>query len=160
LKKTLDIADFIIILVLYKLHNTSQELKVADSKEKYRQDLLKAWEETYKKGQLTFWLLLSLRDQPRFVGEIREFIEALTEGAVTCEEQSLYRALRKFYSLEMVEYELREGNKGPDRKYYSLTPLGLELLKEFIKRNIRILYNRELANLLKYDGGRDDAHTS
>jgi len=133
---------------------------VADSKEKYRQDLLKAWEETYKKGQLTFWLLLSLRDQPRFVGEIREFIEALTEGAVTCEEQSLYRALRKFYSLEMVEYELREGNKGPDRKYYSLTPLGLELLKEFIKRNIRILYNRELANLLKYDGGRDDAHTS
>lgn len=117
-------------------------------KDKYKQELLKTWEETYKKGQLTFWMLLSLRDKHRYVNEIKDFITTITEETITCEEQSLYRALRKFYDLEIVDFETREGNKGPDRKYYHLTPIGKELLEEFIRRNIIILYNKKLADLL------------
>ncbi|MFC1555812.1 PadR family transcriptional regulator [candidate division KSB1 bacterium] len=113
-----------------------------------KDELLRSWEETYKKGQLTFWLLLSLREKPRYVGEIKEFIEKMTEGSISCEDQSLYRALRKFNDLKIVDYELGEGHKGPERKYYVLTALGRELLSEFIKRNISILYNKELAELL------------
>ena len=58
------------------------------------------------------------------------------------------RALRKFYDLEIVDYELRDGNKGPERKYYSLTPIGRELLGKFIERNVKILYNRSLVDML------------
>ncbi len=79
-----------------------------------------------------------------------------TKGTISCEDQSLYRALRKFRDLEMVDYELRKGHKGPDRKYYTLTPLGKDILEEFIQRNIRILYNKQLAALLLKTGGLDE----
>lgn len=119
--------------------------------ETYRAELLTAWENTYKKGQLTLWLLLALRDQPRYITEIKEFIQAHTAGTLTCEDQSVYRALRKFYDLEIVEYEMRDGNKGPDRKYYSLTHIGVALLRDFIERNLKILYNQPLIDIL-FDG--------
>ncbi len=114
----------------------------------YKAKLLKNWEATYKKGQLSFWLLLSLKDQPVFVSEIKDFIETVTKGTISCEGQSLYRALRKFYDLEIVDFELRKGNKGPDRKYYSLTPIGKELLHEFTQRNISLFYEKKVADLV------------
>ena len=116
--------------------------------EQYKNELLSAWEETYKKGQLTFWIFLALRESPKYVSEIRGFIENSTRGVITCEEQSLYRSLRKFYDLEMVDFDTGKGNKGPDRKYYSLTALGEELLAEFIERNINLLYYDELKKLI------------
>ena len=116
--------------------------------DRYRAELLETWENTYKKGQLTFWLLLALRDESRYVSDIQAFIDTHTEGSITCEDQSVYRALRKFYDLEIVDYELRDGNKGPERKYYSLTPIGRDLLGKFIERNVKILYNRSLVDLL------------
>ena len=114
----------------------------------YKSDLLKSWEETYKKGLLTFWMLLSLRDNCLYLTEIKDFITSVTKGAISCEDQSLYRSLRKFYELEIVDYELREGNKGPNRKYYFLTDLGKELLEEFTSRNINIFLNQEVAGLI------------
>jgi len=116
--------------------------------QKYKSDLLTSWEETYKKGQLTFWLLLALRDQPLYVSEIKDFIESVTNGTISCEDQSVYRALRKYYDFEIVDYELRQGHKGPDRKYYFLTTIGKELLHEFTQRNISILYNKKLSDLI------------
>lgn len=121
--------------------------------DEYKQELLKTWEETYKKGQLTFWILLSLREEARYVNDIMEFIASMTRGSITCEEQSLYRALRKFHALEMVDFELRDGNKGPDRKYYFLTSLGAEILEKFIRRNILILFNENLEHKL-FPGGK------
>ena len=121
---------------------------MAKSDERYRAELLEAWEETYKKGQLTFWILLALRDEARYAGEIKTFIRERTEGSITCEDQSLYRALRKFYDVEIVDYELREGNRGPDRKYYYLSKIGQELLNSFIQRNLKILYNPVLVDML------------
>ena len=119
-----------------------------DNNKKYKTDLLTSWEETYKKGQLTFWLLLALRDKSLYVSEIKEFIESATNGTISCEDQSIYRSLRKYYDLEIVDYELRQGHKGPDRKYYFLTIIGKELLHEFTQRNISILYNKKLSDLI------------
>lgn len=119
-----------------------------DNNQKYKTDLLTSWEETYKKGQLTFWLLLALRDKSLYVSEIKDFIETATNGTISCEEQSIYRSLRKYYDLEIVDYELRQGHKGPDRKYYFLTIIGKELLHEFTQRNISILYNKKLSDLI------------
>jgi PadR family transcriptional regulator PadR len=117
--------------------------------DKYTEKLLTGWEETYKKGQLTFWLLLAIRDEKKYLDEIVEFVITQSHGSISCEEQSVYRAFRKFYDAEIVDFEYREGNKGPDRKYYFLTPIGKELLEQFIQRNIQIFYQKELSDLIK-----------
>ena len=115
---------------------------------KYKTTLLTSWEETYKKGQLTFWILLALRGRSLYVNEIKDFIETATNSTISCESQSIYRSLRKYYNLEIVDYELRQGHKGPDRKYYFLTSVGKALLHDFIQRNISILYHKELSDLI------------
>ena len=111
-------------------------------------DLLHSWEETYKKGQLTLWIFLSLRDGEKYVDEIKEFIEKYSNKTLSCEEQSIYRSLRKYLHLGIVEFNLKEGNKGPDRKYYSLTKTGDSLLDEFSKRNISLFYEKKILSLL------------
>jgi PadR family transcriptional regulator PadR len=111
--------------------------------------LLSAWEETYKKGQLTFWILLSLKEGEKYVDEIRSFVESKTDGVLTCEEQSLYRALRKLEHVEVLSCAWRKGNKGPDRKYYSLTPMGERLFERFVERNIVLLNSDDVKRLLK-----------
>ena len=117
--------------------------------EKLLNELLFSWEETYKKGQLTFWIFLSLQEESKYVDEIKEFVESKSRGTITCEEQSLYRSLRKFEHLNILNFETKKGNKGPDRKYYYLTEIGKELFKQFTQRNIQLFYNQEIINLLK-----------
>jgi DNA-binding PadR family transcriptional regulator len=110
--------------------------------------LLSSWEETYKKGQLTLWIFLSLQENRKYVGEIKSFIEEKSKHTMTCEEQSLYRVLRKFEHVGVLNYELKQGNKGPERKYYYLTDLGQKLFSQFVSRNIHLFYSQEIKNLL------------
>ena len=124
----------------------SNEMK----KEQRLKELLLAWEETYKKGQLTLWIFLSLQEDKKYVDEIKDFVETKSKGTITCEEQSLYRALRKYEYIDILKYELRKGNKGPERKYYYLTDLGQELFKQFVERNILLFYSDEIRNFLKF----------
>jgi DNA-binding PadR family transcriptional regulator len=111
-------------------------------------ELLNAWEETYKIGQLTFWVFLSLKESNKCVEEIKEFVEKMSEGTMSCEEQSLYRNLRKFQHLEIVAFESKRVSKGPDRKYYYLTDTGRELFRRFVERNILIFTKESINNLL------------
>ncbi len=111
-------------------------------------ELLYAWEETYKKGQLTLWIFMALKEEKKYVDDIKAFIEEKSNGTMTCEEQSLYRVLRKFEHVNIVTYELKPGNKGPDRKYYFLTSLGEELFRRFVDRNVNLFYNKEIVSLL------------
>lgn len=116
--------------------------------QKLLSELLLAWEETYKKGQLTLWLFLALKESAKYVDEIKEFVETKSNQTMTCEEQSLYRNLRKFTNLGIVDFETGKGNKGPDRKYYRLTELGNELLKRFVNRNINLFFDPSISSLL------------
>ena len=36
----------------------------------FMEELLNSWEETYKKGQLTLWIFLSLKDSSKYVDEM------------------------------------------------------------------------------------------
>ena len=67
---------------------------------------------------------------------------------MSCEEQSLYRNLRKFQHLGIVAYDTKRVSKGPDRKYYYLTEIGNELFKRFVKRNILVFTKESIINLL------------
>ncbi|MCF8306149.1 MAG: PadR family transcriptional regulator [Ignavibacteriales bacterium] len=111
-------------------------------------ELLSAWEETYKKGQLTLWIFLSLKDGKKYVDEIKSFVEEQSNSTMSCESQSLYRNLRKYQHVGVVDFEPGEGNKGPERKYYFLTALGQELLSRFIERNINLFFNKKIKNLI------------
>lgn len=111
-------------------------------------ELLSAWEETYKKGQLTLWIFLALKAGEKYVDEIRAFVAERSQATMYCEEQSLYRVLRKFEHVHIVTHVLRKGNKGPDRKYYSLTPLGIALFDRFVDRNINLFFQPDIKNIL------------
>jgi len=125
-------------LVLYYMKN----------KKELSEQLLEAWEETHKKGQLTLWVFLALRDGAKYVSEIKTFIEVNTNQTIICEEQSLYRALRKFQQVEMIGFNPGKGQGGPDRKYYYMTPMGEDILDLFIERNIRLFFLPENENLM------------
>lgn len=119
-----------------------------EDNEKMHEELLVAWEETYKKGQLTLWIFLSLKEGPKYVTQLQESIGKFSKGTIRAEEQSLYRTLRKFYHLKMVDFSVGKGHKGPERKYYQLTPLGQSLLKSFIDRNIMLFFEEPMKELL------------
>lgn len=111
-------------------------------------ELLSAWEETYKKGQLTLWIFLALKESRKYVEEIKSFVEEQSNNTMSCEEQSLYRTLRKYQHLGVVDFENGKGNKGPERKYYFLTELGSILLNHFVKRNISLFYTENIRELI------------
>jgi DNA-binding PadR family transcriptional regulator len=118
------------------------------NEDELQKELLSAWEETYKKGQLTLWIFLSLKEGPKYVSGLQDSIERFSKGTIRAEEQSLYRTLRKFYHLKMVDFSSGKGHKGPDRKYYHLTPLGESLLQSFVERNILLFFEEPLKELL------------
>lgn len=51
-------------------------------------------------------------------------LERLSHGAVTADEKSLYRALRRFEASGLVGSTWRPSDVGPQRRYYRLTELG------------------------------------
>jgi len=100
--------------------------------------LLDQWESVYKKGLLTFWVLLLLHERPSYVFEMGEQLEELSQGSISVDEKSLYRALRRFEAMGVVESTWQPSDVGPRRRYYALTDLGTALLREFVQRNILI----------------------
>jgi PadR family transcriptional regulator PadR len=110
--------------------------------------LLEQWESVYKKGWLTFWLLLLLRERPMYVFEMGEALADVSQGTVTADDKSLYRALRRFEAMGLVESTWRPSEVGPRRRYYHLTELGVELLRRFTQRNILIFQHPSIADRL------------
>jgi DNA-binding PadR family transcriptional regulator len=110
------------------------------------QPLLEQWESVYKKGLLTFWLLLMLHERAMYVFEMDQELDRISQGSVTADEKSLYRALRRFQATGLVESTWRPSKVGPRRRYYHLTPLGTELLRRFVQRNVLIYQDPALVS--------------
>ncbi|MBN1581934.1 MAG: helix-turn-helix transcriptional regulator [Anaerolineae bacterium] len=110
--------------------------------------LLEQWEGVYKKGLLTFWVLLLLHERPMYVFEMGEALETASRGTITADERSLYRALRRFERAGFVESEWQESDVGPRRRYYRLCKFGDELLRQFTKRNILLFQEPDIAERL------------
>jgi DNA-binding PadR family transcriptional regulator len=110
--------------------------------------LLDQWETTYKRGLLSFWLLLLLDERPMYVFEMGEALEGLSQGTVSADEKSLYRALRRFEAVGLVTSSWEPSEVGPRRRYYQLSPLGQELLRAFVERNIMVFQDPAVAERL------------
>ena len=106
--------------------------------------LLASWEGVYKKGLLTFWLLLLLSERPSYAYEINDAIESLSKGTISADNNSIYRSLNRFEKMGILESELQQSDIGPARRYYKLTEKGNLLLGKFIERNILIFQSPDL----------------
>ncbi|MEW5829209.1 MAG: PadR family transcriptional regulator [Chloroflexota bacterium] len=104
-------------------------------------ELLSNWELVYKKGLLTFWILLLLHERASYPYEMNSEIASLSNGTLSADGNSIYRALRRFESLKIVQSEMRASETGPARRYYTLTTEGEALLAQFIERNICVFYD-------------------
>ncbi len=111
--------------------------------------LLTQWEETYKKGLLSFWLLLLLAQRKAYPYEIKGAIAELSQNTISAEENSIYRALKRLSQSGVVDSEVQPSEIGPNRRYFFLTDLGRELLVRFITRNIQVFQHPEVANLIQ-----------
>jgi len=101
-------------------------------------DLLQKWEEAYKKGLLSFWILLLLAERPCYPFEMRALLEEISQGTMSADDNSLYRALGRFQDMGLVDSDTQPSRQGPYRRYYRLTDDGIDLLKRFIERNILV----------------------
>lgn len=110
--------------------------------------LLNQWESVYKRGLLTFWLLLLLHERPMYVFEMGQELDTVSRGTTTADEKSLYRALRRFGAMGLVESTWQPSDVGPRRRYYHLTELGAKLLRRFAQRNVLIFQEPSVARRL------------
>jgi DNA-binding PadR family transcriptional regulator len=111
--------------------------------------LLNQWEETYKKGLLSFWLLLLLAQRRAYPYEIKAAINEMSLNTINADENSIYRALNRLADSGIVDSELLASETGPRRRYFFLTSLGRELLTRFITRNILVFEQPEVADLIQ-----------
>lgn len=73
----------------------------------------------------------------------------VTDGTFEVQEQSLYRALRRFKGMDMVNVSEEESpGSGPKRKFYYLTPVGHSVLADFIALHIEPLTQPRITTLL------------
>lgn len=107
----------------------------------YESKLLSGWEDVYKQGQLTLWIMLALKEGPKHMALIKEFIVKVTHGNFMIDDKSMYRSLRRYYDAELIDFtEQSSPGGGPDRKVYQLTEVGKSVLGEFISRNISSVF--------------------
>jgi DNA-binding PadR family transcriptional regulator len=113
------------------------------------ENLLTQWEETYKKGLLSFWLLLLLAQRKAYPYEIKAAINEMSRKTINADENSIYRALNRLADSGIVDSETLPSETGPSRRYFFLTQLGLELLNRFITRNILVFEQDDVAELIQ-----------
>ena len=80
-----------------------------------------------RKGLLEFLVLKIIAADKVYAADI---LNALNGTEFATQEGTLYPLLSKMRREELVDYEWKESEAGPPRKYYQLTAKGREQLKE------------------------------
>lgn len=83
-----------------------------------------------RKGMLEFCVLLLLRNSDAYASEI---ITRMKEAQLIVMEGTLYPLLTRLKNDGLLTYRWEESRSGPPRKYYSITPLGMEFLEQLNK---------------------------
>jgi len=80
-----------------------------------------------RKGLLEFLLLKIIAADKVYVADI---LKQLKETEFATPEGTLYPLLSKMRREKLLDYEWKESDAGPPRKYYELTARGRERLRE------------------------------
>lgn len=80
-----------------------------------------------RKGVLEFCILSTLSKGDAYPTEI---IEKMKDAKLMVVEGTLYPLLTRLKNMGLLSYRWEESPSGPPRKYYKLTPVGKQFLKE------------------------------
>ncbi len=80
-----------------------------------------------KKGVLEFCILSVLSEGDHYPSEI---IDKMKNAKLIVVEGTLYPLLMRLKNDGLLSYRWEESTSGPPRKYYKLTPIGEQFLKE------------------------------
>lgn len=117
---------------------------------KYEETLVSGWEDLYKKAQLSLWILLSLKDSPKQMAQIKTFIDKTIHAPIQTDDRSMYRSLRRLIKVEIISFQEQPSSKGPQTKVYALTDIGHHVLAAFLERIILpTFYNEHVETLIK-----------
>jgi PadR family transcriptional regulator PadR len=83
-----------------------------------------------RKGLLEFLVLKIVAADKVYVADI---LSQLSGTEFATQEGTLYPLLSKMRREELVDYEWKESEAGPPRKYYQLTAKGREQLRETLE---------------------------
>jgi PadR family transcriptional regulator, regulatory protein PadR len=111
--------------------------------------VLLQWEEVYKRGLVTFWMLLLLSQREMYAYEMRPAIVEISQQTVDVDDNSIYRALKRFTEAGLVRSDVRSSETGPPRRYFTLTPAGQALLASFIERNLLVFQSPTVVEMMQ-----------
>lgn len=94
-----------------------------------------------RKGVLEYCILSILQSGEAYPSEI---IEQLKQGKLIVVEGTLYPLLTRLKKSGLLNYRWEESKSGPPRKYYSLTKIGQDFLKELEKTWDELVHAVEL----------------
>jgi PadR family transcriptional regulator PadR len=80
-----------------------------------------------RKGYLEYCILLILKKKPAYASDI---ISELKDAKLIVVEGTLYPLLTRLKNSELLDYKWEESTQGPPRKYYEMTPKGIDFLAE------------------------------
>ncbi len=80
------------------------------------------------RGAMTYLVLAVLRDGEQYGYQVAQHIAQRSAGAFVPSEGSLYPALHRLEGEGALEAAWREGERGPRRRWYRITPKGLTRL--------------------------------
>lgn len=104
----------------------------------YAEQVIEVWEGEYKKGLLTFWILLALHDGEKHMREIKQFIECDATTNLEVDEKSVYRSIGRLRKMGLIAHrEVDSSHGGPALKLNYLTSEGTIALQQFYRRNIK-----------------------
>ena len=83
-----------------------------------------------RKGLLEFIVLQIIAAEKVYVAEI---LQQLSSTEFATQEGTLYPLLSKMRREGLLDYEWKESDAGPPRKYYALTAAGREQLQETLE---------------------------
>lgn len=90
------------------------------------------WEVQLRKGALEFAILLTLLKREHYGFELATSL--ITNAHINVPEGTIYPLLLRLAKDKLIEADLRDGEGGAPRKYYTLTPQGRALLEAMIPR--------------------------
>lgn len=101
-----------------------------------------------RKGILEYCVLLLLSQEKAYPSDI---IKRLSEASLIVVEGTLYTLLNRLRKEGKLSYEWQESTMGPPRKYYFITPAGLQALEDLGRAWDEIVENvnhfRQLTNI-------------
>ena len=98
-----------------------------------KNSILSTWDREYKKGFLSYLVLLMIKEGAGYGYEIFRKLS----GKIDLQISGIYHILKRLEKQGLVSFKWHDSIKGPKRKYYTATPQGEKTLRAFTYNSIK-----------------------